>query len=362
MNENSENKKKSQIFEGRIKEFEAIIIQYHLEKANFSEQSDTLALIMAYLSIHVKLTQNQLKELTKFSISTISTSLSLLINTRYVNKEKISKSHEYLYFTAYDYNDSLDDVLGSLSTEIDFFKLKIKELINSNNKEKKGFKLLLNRITEALQLFELYNKILKTIQDPNTPYEIENYEDQKITVSEEELEIIVDGFDPEIKKIENAIIDFFLYHSVYSILKKFALIIDVFFITRKVLTQEEIRDLTGLSFGKVSEVLNKLIKINYIELLKKNELKDLLPEELKRKKIYILKSIKYSFMMKGVSSMREILKWETKFETIKSELENNQKLKTLRGYNEIYRSVNTFLNVVPIYKKAYNIFIKFIEK
>ena len=77
-------KKKSHVFEGRILEFEKELIEYYLHNALSTPESKKVVLIRSYLSIHGQLTQRQLKELTKFSITTISTNLMNLITAGFI--------------------------------------------------------------------------------------------------------------------------------------------------------------------------------------------------------------------------------------------------------------------------------------
>ena len=111
------------------------------------------------------------------------------------------------------------------------------------------------------------------------------------------MEYIIEEFDPKIKEVENNIIDFFKYQSAYSTLKDYMLIIFVYFITRKILTQSKIKDLTGLSVGKISGVVNNLIKKGHIIYINKAEFRELIPKKLERQKLYGMVSIKNLFLL-----------------------------------------------------------------
>ncbi len=347
------------LFKGRIQDFERIILRYYIEQANFNEQSKVLAKILAYLNIYGNLTQKKLKILTKFSSSTISTSLSNLINIGYVKKEKIPKSREYNYFSAFPTQESIDETLGRVTNEIRFFKEKINDLKNISNKNINGYSLLLNRLKEAVEIFELYNVILDIIQDPANPIDIDNYKVSQKTITRDDIKNIYKEFDPKIKKIEDEIIDFYLYESVYSTLNDFFLIIYVYFIIRRVLTQEKIRELTGLSFGKVSQVINSLIKKQLIEKLNKQEYGNFIPKNKKQQIFYSMTSIHNSFLQSGFNSLKEIMKWEGEFKRIRLELIDDEKnLKELNGYDKILKVVNKYLDLLPIYKKANLFFSK----
>ena len=359
MSSNNLLKEKSHIFKGRILEFEKVLVEYHLKIADLNSESKKVALLGAYLSIHGELTQRQLKELTKFSISTISTNLMNLINAKYIKRKMKPGTHEYVYFLAPVSQNAIDQVLGSLKLEINFLKMKISELEEIHDSNKKGYTLLLSRLKETVRTFQLYHKIIDVIQNPDLTFDFEKLRESEIIL--EDLQFLEEYFDPELKKIEEDILDFFIHQSTYSILKRFNLIILVLFITRKVLTQEKLRKLTGLSLGKVSQVLKKLLDMKYIEKVEKKELQKILPREKTLKIHYVVVTVQKSFMMSGINSLLELLKWEEKFKAIYFELEGEkQKFKNLNGYEEISKIINNHLKVIPLYKRAYDFFSKIV--
>ncbi len=349
-------------FEGKLREYEKKIIDYYMERVTISGQSETLASIIGYLSIYGGLTQTQLKKLTGFSKSTISTGLSNLINVRYVKKNKITGKREYKYYLSFDSQGSIDDALGSVEPEIMFFQNTIKELEEKLTEKHKGYDLLLERLNEIVDVFELYQTSLKDIKDLNEIVKID-YEPPKVErLTPKAIDYLLEDFDPEIRKFENEIIDFFKYQSAYSTLTEFMLIIFVYFITRKVLTQAKIKELTGLSVGKISQVVNALIKKEHIISLNKKKYKELIPKKLERQKLYAMISIRKSFFHSGIKSLKEMLKWETKFALIKAELNNRRdELETLYGYQKIKKKVNELIDLMQIYKNAIKLFSKLLQ-
>lgn len=350
------------IFEGRIREIEEELVEYRKERAEYGGTSTKVALIMTYLSIHGQLTQQQLKELTKFSISTISTQLANLVNIGYIKKEMVKGTHEYVYSSNFPSDDSVDEALGNLSPEIKFLKEKITELNSNANENFKGFKLLHFRLMEVLQTFEFYQEFIQNLQDPKRKLEktILNFPSPKLTLND--LKNGSEVFDPEVKKIEDDILDFFLHQSAYSILKRYNLIIFVYFLTRKVFTQDQIKQLTGLSRGKISEALNFLIKKGFIEKIENEAIKALIPDRKTRKNYYSLLSIQKSFMVTGVNAFSEIFKWEPKFRELKSELESKKdELHSLNGYDKVLESLIYNLYLMSIYRKAYDFFSNYLD-
>jgi len=284
-----------------------------------------------------------------------------LVNIGYIKRKMKPGTHEFIYFPSPLPQDSIDQALGSLTPEIKFLQLKISELKKIADSNKKGYTLLLTRLEETLQTFELYQKIIEVIQNPNLTIDI-NSKVESNKVSLEDLQFIEEDFAPELKEIENDILDFFIHQSKYLILKRFELISYVYFITRKVLTQEKLRKLTGLSLGKVSQVVKNLLATKFIEKIGKMELQRLLPKEKTFKIHYTMETIQKSFMKSGMDSLLKLLKWEEEFSKIHSELvKDKQKLKKLNGYEKILKKTNDLLRVIPIYKQAYDFFSKFVD-
>lgn len=357
-------KEENLIFEGKLREYENIIIDYYVERAIFTGQSNTLSIIIGYLSIHGKLTQTQLKKLTGFSKSTISTGISNLINVRYLKKEKIPGKREYEYYLSFDSQDSIDDALGSVELEINFFREKINELENKFTETYKGYDLLLIRLNEVLEVFKLYQNCLKNLTNPNDNVKInyEQIEKGNKVLTAKDMDYILEDFDPNIKQFENKIIDFFKYQSAYSTLKDYMLTVFVYFILRKVLTQGKIKNLTGLSVGKISEVVSNLIKKGHIIEINKENYRELIPKKLERQKLYGMISIKDSFFVSGINSLNEMLKWEKKFVSIKEELNiRKDELESLHGYQKIKIKVNEFIELMSVYKNASKLFSKLLQ-
>lgn len=349
------------IIEGKLRDYEKIIITYYIERANFTGQSGTLATLIGYLSIYRSLTQAQLKELTGFSKSTISTGLSNLVNVRYVKKDKIIGKREYRYYLTFDYQGSIDDALGSVEPEIKFFREKISELKNKFAENYRGYDLLLERLTETIEVFEAYQTSLKRMKFPNEIVKVNYEQPQEKILTERDIDYILEDFDSEIKAFENELIDFFKYQSVYSTLKEFMLIVFVYFITRKVLTQSKIKELTGLSVGKISQVVNDLIKKGHITKLNKAKYKNLIPKKLERQKFYAMITISNSFFLSGINSLKVMLKWESNFVSIKMELnELRNELEKLFGYQKVEKVVNDLVDLMPIYKRAIKEFSRFL--
>ena len=358
-NENQEAKSdRNLFFEGRIKEIEQEIINFQLELARSNSQSESLQKIISSLLLHGKLTQSQIKKLVNLSKSTVSTGLLNLVNLGHIKKEKIQGSREYNYFISTAYKESMNNALGSLENDIHFLEPKILELTNNYSPKLKGFDLLTNRINEIIRVFLLYQKTLEKFE--NNAIEISN-KDTSVDLTEKDIRTIDEEFDPGIKLLENEIIDHFLYNSAYSTMEELTNHVYIYFFTRKVLTQKKLRELTGLSLGKISQIVKFLTEMDAIEILDKNELKSIIPADKLRLQIYSMNSIQTSFFKSALVSGNKILQSKTKFEKFYSELvEYKAELNVLNGYEKVLEVLDGYVKFFALVQEIMQIYKNFI--
>ena len=136
---------------------------------------------------------------------------------------------------------------------------------------------------------------------------------------------IEEKFDPEIKRIENEIIETLLKFTIFSVRSEITSKILFYFITRKDLTQSELQYLTGFSAGKISQELNNFLEFNLINISKKS-----------KPWVYTMESVVAETFSRAINLLRANLKWEPKFLEIKRELEDSrEELQKLKGYDEV---------------------------
>ncbi|MFX1388127.1 MAG: MarR family transcriptional regulator [Promethearchaeota archaeon] len=150
-------------FEGKIKEYEQILIDFVLDSGRAKSVDPNLQLILGYIGIHQKLTQNQLKDLTGLSSGTISKKLREILALGVVKKEKIPKTNEYLYInTPESYGDIADATLEEFKEINEFLKQKVVEL--EKLKGKKGAEFLLVRLKGLIKTFDTVHNFWSDIE------------------------------------------------------------------------------------------------------------------------------------------------------------------------------------------------------
>ncbi|MFX1388126.1 MAG: hypothetical protein ACFE9M_12990 [Promethearchaeota archaeon] len=140
-------------------------------------------------------------------------------------------------------------------------------------------------------------------------------------------------FDPEVKKIENEIIEKLLTYTIFSVRGLITSKILFYFITRKNLMQIELQNLTGFSAGKISQELNNFLEFNLINISKNS-----------KPWIYSMESVVAETFSRTINLLKTNIKWEEKFLEIKKDLkENREKLQKLDGYDKVENFLETNL-------------------
>lgn len=156
-------------------------------------------------------------------------------------------------------------------------------------------------------------------------------------------------FNPKVKKIEDDIINFVMNSRLFTGKDTISLLVLGYFLTRRVLTQKDLKNLTGLSTGKISRELNRLIYLGYIE------------KQLTRgsQTYYHIKSAKLSLFPYISEFLNVVKKWELRFEQIKKQIEeNNTEFEQYENFKTISEIVKQYLQSVPHIKSI----IKEMEK
>ncbi|MFX1243043.1 MAG: hypothetical protein ACFFA7_17490, partial [Promethearchaeota archaeon] len=85
------------LFNEKLRKYEDKLVDLILDIAQSKHVNPKISKLSSYLLIHEKLTQKELKELTDFSMGSISTYLSVMTGTEVYLKERIPKTHTYTY-------------------------------------------------------------------------------------------------------------------------------------------------------------------------------------------------------------------------------------------------------------------------
>jgi DNA-binding transcriptional regulator GbsR (MarR family) len=335
--------RQNQTFQGRIREIEKELVEISLEIGKRRGQNPVITKIYAYLMIHGDLTQKELKRLTGYSIGSISTHLAALMSMNFIEKKLILGTHTNVYSLELDIFQNLSSLIEASKRYIkqtkNFLDLKKREMLQILEKKQKDFQSVINRFEELESVIELYAILFNfaTNTDKDITFDF--------TPNESNDLIYPKHFEPEIQILEKEIIDFFTYSPIFFGKQEIFSKTFAYFITRKNLTQKKLRELTGLSAGKVSQEVNTLLEFGIIEIVNKSDRGEI---------TYEMKSVISAFLKVSTNVLSEYMKWKEKIENMHNELvQRNEELEKLAGYEEVFNFINTFLEVLPFYEKLY---------
>jgi DNA-binding transcriptional regulator GbsR (MarR family) len=332
------------IFEDKIRDYEKELVKFSLEIGKRRGQNPIITKIFAYLLIHKALTQKELVELCECSIGSISTHLAAMISFDFVEKRLIPGTHTYIYSLNIDLSQNLSSTIKLgikfITQAHKFLKSKKKELIQLLKKEKEKLNPIIKRFEEVESVILLYEQLFELFNRPNSDFifEIKIY-------NSNDLELIQE-FNPEVKAFENDIIDFFTYTPMFFGKQELFSKTFAYFITRKTLNQRKLKELTGLSSGKISQEIHTLLDLGIIEIINISETGLI---------TYQMKSVFSAFLNISSNILSEYMKWKNKLEEIYLELENQKEnLENLKGYKEIVAVVHIFMEIMPFYERIYH--------
>ena len=342
-NTKTEEEEPSHLFNDKLSKYEDELVEILLDISKSKRVNPKMSTIACYLFIHGGLTQKEIKQLTGFSMGTISTYLSVMTGTGNFQKQRIPGTHKFKYSFSGELEvlttRAIEIVLNSFDSIEIFLKKKKEELNKLIEQSKKGAQHLSLRIEELLKSFEVYKKIfpsekksVEEFQKQFSPKSLERLKGEK----KEGKEI---QFDAEVYVIEDDIINHLLASSMFSTRDPIFIRILGYFMTRKYITQESLQKITGLSSGKISEEVNQLLDD---KLIYKAEISSKGKITYSADSLIILRFTKYI--------INRTTKWVKELEAMKLELEKNKfELENLKGYTQIYKIYNYTLDTILKY-------------
>ncbi len=338
----------SHLFNEKFRKYEEKLVAFLLDISQIKRVNPKISIISSYLLIHEKLTQKELKELTGFSMGSISTLLSVMTGTEAFKKERIIHTHTYTY----SFSGNLEDLttkgyeiaLSSFSSFERFLKNKKKELNILIEQSKEGAEHLSQRIEELLESFEIYENLFPMLtRSPNNGTTKEYSLEGLILIKTKKQEAKKIKFDPEIYMIEDDMINQLAASPMFASRDPMFIRILGYFMTRKYLTQNRLKRITGLSTGKISEEINMLLKNGLIEKVNVSD---------KGKITYGAESAGKMLLKFSRSVLYRMANWDDELQNMRSELEDNRiKLESLNGYSRIYQINKYLLDTISNYKR-----------
>jgi len=349
-------------YDKKVGKYEQEFIDFIVESGESKRRTDMESHILGYLLLRegLWLTQDDIRKLsqiyykddykTGISKGTISKIINLYEKYQVLKKRKIAhKKNAYEYSMSGLLNQLMSTAVGFGIQEIDkynsFLRMKLKSLEryeHKNEEEKSLKKIMMERVQEIIDFFTFHKAFfaddLDSKRTRNSNVVMNNSKGANTVEKKKHLSVI-----------ENEIVKFILDCPLFVIKETRYALPMAYFLTRKQLTQDKLRKLTGLSAGLVSEGLNYFLQKGYIEL---HKIKGV------RKRFYSLPSIAFYSYLRYYRRFTSISNQYRRLKEINDELEaKKEELENLNGFNAIQRRINEFLKAKPLVDK-FNISFK----
>ena len=144
--------------EQQLRDIESELVQIITNMGSLKGRSNKIAKISAYIAIRKKVTQKLLRELTGYSLGSVSSSLQSLEKLGLVKKQKDSTSREYLYIYDQNYAEPQSRSLGNVFeyfVQLENFLVKIEDKLNQPGfEEKSGYNSIKSFVDNMKALFQ----------------------------------------------------------------------------------------------------------------------------------------------------------------------------------------------------------------
>ncbi|QEE14323.1 hypothetical protein DSAG12_00136 [Promethearchaeum syntrophicum] len=345
------------------------IFQFYQDLGKIKGTSKKISAITPYLMIFQDITQKDLKTLSGYSLANISNTLNMLQNLNIVEKIRIPNTHTYQYKIPGKFEDSIKQSIimthKYVESTIQFLHHKNNKLSKPEFNSLRGSKEIKNQLSSNILQLKLINQVLDefliSLEEEN-PLKVnnsleKNFELFKPKILPSEYQFI--EYDNKIKLIELDIIKFLqktLFQRIKGASKSLLM---PYFITRFLLTQKDLKKVSGLSIGQISDGLNELMNSGMISFVI-----NLVSSSNSNRpiKVYYMRSLSLSIIVRLRHIFDRIFESKANFIEMKEELDSEKlKLHNLLGYKEIYNYITEFINLIKKYEN-FNKFLQQIER
>jgi DNA-binding transcriptional regulator GbsR (MarR family) len=158
------NNKPQSTPEQKLKQIEKRLIEIIASMGYFKGRSQKMAQITANIAIRKEVTQKQIRELTGYSLGTVSLALQSLEKQGFIQKTKNSHTKEYIYLDEGAFTDfrskSMTNIFEYFSQLKKFLKDIQNRLEKPNLKDKKGYENIKNYLDAMNLLFSTLEQAL----------------------------------------------------------------------------------------------------------------------------------------------------------------------------------------------------------
>ncbi len=334
------------------KKIEREIVTFYKTVGKMMNLNPKMTEVFAYLKIYDALTQKQLKQLTGFSLGTISSTLKLFLQTDIISRKLIPKTHQNLYsmeperanfvYTPptlliedlekldsfiVDKQTDLQKIQHKYPIETQFLHLRLNSLRNYIETQRRQ----INR----RQKYSFFKEDVSEIIPPN--------------------EIVVYRF--ETRGIEEAIMDIFEYYRNDPIRNR---LLSIFY-THRSANQKTLMTHSGFSRSTVSRFLRDPLNSVYISTL---------PKQYRKPRIYYLESISLSTLAHVLNTDNFIYSSVPRFQEMLSNLQSDRQSERnseetsliMTKVQRIIEQIEGFKYNTRFFRQAHQDLSEFLEK
>jgi DNA-binding MarR family transcriptional regulator len=347
-----ESMKQVRLLSGQSKEFEREIVSFYKTVGKMINLNIRATEIFAYLKIYDALSQEQLKQLTGFSLGTVSAILQSFLQADIISRRMIPKTHKNLYRlkperVKFDYTPPIQilEDLERLDLYIVEKQTGLQELQSKYPIETKFLHLRLNGLRNYIEAQRRQiNRKMKS-----------SFFEEDVSGIVPLNERIVYPFDT--RRLEEDLMGILTHFKNDPIRSR---ILSIFFTHRSV-NQQTLMDSSGLSRSTVSRILHQELKREYISVL---------PREYRRPRIYYLKSISLSILSLILNADSFIYSYIPRFQEILSTLQSERQSGRdsidaaflIAKIKEIIEQIEAFRQDTRFLRQAHSDLSEFLEK
>ncbi len=299
--------KQVELLSGKTKEIEREIVAFYKTVGRMSSLNSRATEIFAYLRIYNVLAQEQLKQLTGFSLSTISATLRSFIQADIITRRMIPGTHKNLYSikperVKFDYNPPTQ-ILEDLEILDSYIVEKQTELQELHSEHPVEVNFLHRRLNSLRNYVEVQRRQISGEAK-------HSFFQENVSRILPLNEMVVYPFGT--RELEENLMDILGYYRDDPIKNR---IRGIFYVHRS-LTQQALMDLSGFSRSTVSRFLREELKREYIRVL---------PREYRKPRIYYLESISLTILSFILNADSFIFSYAPRFQEILSTLQSERK-------------------------------------
>ncbi|OLS15833.1 MAG: hypothetical protein RBG13Loki_0540 [Promethearchaeota archaeon CR_4] len=362
----SKSRNQSNIYTGQVREIEDEFVNICVEHALVLELTDIEATLLAHLLVHKKLSQEDLRMLTRLSKAVISTILKEFRERKFIQKTLLKGTHTQIYRPIIGGSEYLAQMFQEFALNIKTFSelfvfLKIRLYSKEDYSSLKGYDLLKSLIAEfdqtspKLQLVmekveNLYNSIssqFSSLQEVNLTFP----KLQEITQKTDALQVNAtslttgsNGFDMEgeLAAIEREIVVKFVDLWKIQGRKETVSKILAYFLIRRQLTQRDISRLTGVSAGSISMLLPQFVAQGVLTKTRNPKT---------REHLYKVVGTLPEMCLSALESYnQQLLTFTQRIHDLYGRLQAMPKVTTQRGYTTLFNALKGFSNLLICYR------------